>query len=457
MASDSGRSGGKILKQKRIAARNTPYDRPTPSQPQQLPEESPSWLTGLVSPAKFVAGGASKIISSIWNPKTWSARSSDSDVDSDDESGDEENPLDGVLELSEQKPYQKSELLHYIEQLLLFEHFTREECDRLIEIINSRVVDNSNDAGPSMIHGSTNNETSDTHNQAILEAKKWVAENKVRSGLRSDLDNGIFALKSVMTPQATEKEAGSPVDVAKSNMKSRPPWASPINNDKLLTTPSPLAADLFKEKTPFSSTGGLSFSSAKKDYLSARSWNIQEELRRVRTKATEDLLNSQRSLKLALSANETSIIAAGRNEPFKSVDEVVSLAAEGSDPILSDMMTSQKNLAPEALHSHPAMPDLEQYKGINQNGLEKDQDTTQPDDRNLGHENNSSAKDIAQADNNCFFMTESPDIPTVSNSQDSFNNTNDQSQTTKKKEEITENQAVTRASRSTRRAKGRGK
>lgn len=75
-----------------------------------------------------------------------------------------------------------------------------------------------------------------------------------------------------------------------------------------------------------------------KDYLSAGSWNIQEELRRVRTKATEDLLNSQRSAKLALSANETSIIAAGRTELFKSVDEVVNLAAEGSDPILSGCM-----------------------------------------------------------------------------------------------------------------------
>lgn len=85
----AGRSGGKILKARRIAARKTPYDRPTPPQPEPplLQSESPSWLGGLVFPAKFVAGGASKILSSFWNPKTWAAASSSSSSDSDSESG----------------------------------------------------------------------------------------------------------------------------------------------------------------------------------------------------------------------------------------------------------------------------------------------------------------------------------------------------------------------------------
>ncbi|KAK1438264.1 hypothetical protein QVD17_04070 [Tagetes erecta] len=475
----AGRSGGKIMKDKRIASRKTPYDRPTPPQPQSHdPQQSPNWLNGLVSPAKFVAGGASKILSSIWNPKSWSTHSStssDTDRDSGDDSGEEENPSNGVMELSKKKSPQKSETLHLIEQLLVLEQLSREECDRLIEIIKSRVVDYSTregaDAGPSMIHSSSNNETSDIHSQAITEAKKWVAENKVRSGIISDLDNGSFALKSVMTPQAAEGEAGTPVDVAKSYMKARPPWASPINHDKSLATPSPLAADLFKERSPYSG-GGISFSSAKRDYLSAGSWNIQDEIRRVRTKATEDLLNSHRSVKLALStlehdtskpssANETSINVAGRIEPInlgtpKSVDEVVNHAAEGSNPIISDSRTAQNDLATEALPSHHTMPVLEQYQGIRsdnkQNGLEKEEVTPRSDERNLGHGNNSVANDINQADNNCFFMTESPDIPVVSNSQDSYN-TNDQSPTTKKKDAITGNQAVTRASR----RKGRGK
>ncbi|KAI3812534.1 hypothetical protein L1987_17244 [Smallanthus sonchifolius] len=464
----AGRSGGKILKEKRIAARKTPYDRPTPAQPHHpLPQpESPSWLTGLVSPAKFVAGGASKILSSIWNPKSWSApssTSSDSDLESEDDSGDDENPSDGVIELSK-KASQKRETLHLIEQLLVLEQLSREECDKLIELINSRVVDYSiregADAGPSMIHSGTNNETSDIHSQAIMEAKKWVAENKARSGLRSDLDNGMFALKSVMTPQVTEVEAGSPVDVAKSYMKARPPWASPINHDNSLTSPSQLAADLLKERTPFSSGGGISFSSAKRDYRSAGSWNIEDEIRRVRTKATEDMLNSHRSVKLSLPALEHDIPKhSSANET--SINEVLNLAAEGSNPILSDMRAAQNDLATDALPSHPTMPVLEQYQGNHsdkkQNGLEKEGDTTQPDERNLGHENDTTANDTNKADNNCFFMTESPDIPLVSNSQDSLN-TNNQSLTTKKKDGMTTgNQAVTRATRRTPRAKGRGK
>ena len=34
-------------------------------------------------PAKFVSGGASKLFSSIWNPKSWASHSSSSDSDSD--------------------------------------------------------------------------------------------------------------------------------------------------------------------------------------------------------------------------------------------------------------------------------------------------------------------------------------------------------------------------------------
>ena len=49
--------------------------------------------------------------------------------------------------------------------------------------------------------------------------------------------------------QGTEEE-GSPVEVAKSYMKTRPPWASPLKHDNS-PSPSPLR-DLFKENTPYS-------------------------------------------------------------------------------------------------------------------------------------------------------------------------------------------------------------
>lgn len=82
----TGRSGGKIMKDKRISSRKTPYERPTPFH--QIPQpESPNWLNGLVSPAKYVAGGASKILSSIWNPKSWSGAHSSTSSDTDRDSG----------------------------------------------------------------------------------------------------------------------------------------------------------------------------------------------------------------------------------------------------------------------------------------------------------------------------------------------------------------------------------
>jgi hypothetical protein len=64
--SDTGRSGGKILKYKRTTTRTTPYDRLV--QPPPPPPDNLNWLTAL---AKFIAGGATKILSSFWNPKAW--------------------------------------------------------------------------------------------------------------------------------------------------------------------------------------------------------------------------------------------------------------------------------------------------------------------------------------------------------------------------------------------------
>ncbi|XP_071693664.1 protein KAKU4 [Rutidosis leptorrhynchoides] len=462
----AARSGGKILKSRKTVARRTPYDRPIQPQPPLPQPENPNWLSGLVSPAKYVAGGATKILSSIWNPKTWvtpSSSSEDTDSDSGDEDdfGDDENDSHGQ---QQDNSYQKNETLHLIEQLLMLEQFSREEGNRLIEIINSRVVDYSTregvDAGPSTIRSSANNETSDIRNQTILEAKRWVEENKVRSALKSNLDNGTYALKSVTTPQATESEAGSPVDVAKSYMKARPPWASPLNLEKSLT-PSPL----FKEKMPYSSVGGTSFSSAKRDYLSAGTWNIQEELRRVRTKATEDMLNSHRSIKYASSnlqddapihslANDKSTSVVGTP---KSGEETVNLAADETPLSLSDVRTAQDVLPTETLPSNPIMPVLEQYEGINSdkrqttgpssegNKLETEEDHRQPD------ENGSMAYDVDRADKNGYPLTESPNIPVINNSQCS-SNTNEDMAT--KIDGTTENRAVTRSSR---RGKGRGK
>lgn len=208
----------------------------------------------------------------------------------------------------------------------------------------------------------------------------------------------FFSLKYIMTPQAPEEE-GSPVEVAKSYMRTRPPWASPLKRDNSLS-PSPLA-ELFKERTPYSSD-------PKKDYLSGGTWNIQDEIRKVRSKATEDLLNSHRSIKHLEYSLETEAITL---ETSKPVDEIVDLTAQDKEQ--------------------------ETRSDSEGNGIEKEEEGGKGDE----HGKN------GMGDENCVLLTESAEIPVFNNSQDSSNGN----------ELNLASKAVTRGSRNTRRGRGRGK
>lgn len=77
MASISGsQSGGKMVRLRRTAvARNrTPYSRPSPPQPHP---ESPNWLSRFViSPTRFIASGAGKILTSVLDLESSPASSS---------------------------------------------------------------------------------------------------------------------------------------------------------------------------------------------------------------------------------------------------------------------------------------------------------------------------------------------------------------------------------------------
>lgn len=58
-----------------------------------------------------------------------------------------------------------------------------------------------------------------------------------------------------MLLQVNNEEMGSPVDVAKSYMQARPPWASPSTSNFEFKSPSPLGLQLFKEETSYSISG----------------------------------------------------------------------------------------------------------------------------------------------------------------------------------------------------------
>ena len=70
------RSGGKVARDRRIAAARTPYDRPSLEPP--VPE-NPSWL---VSTSRMIASGAGKLISSVFGSDSSSSSSSSSSASS---------------------------------------------------------------------------------------------------------------------------------------------------------------------------------------------------------------------------------------------------------------------------------------------------------------------------------------------------------------------------------------
>ncbi|XP_061364337.1 protein KAKU4-like isoform X1 [Gastrolobium bilobum] len=302
MTSISGsRSGGKILRSRRNAATagKTPYDRPP---------RSPNWLSRFVlSPTRFVAG---KLVSSVLDLESSPTSSSASD------SGDEEIatvkdnsdiPFEGdnAVKKGLQPLIGSGANKHVIEQLLMQETFSREEGDRLISIIRSRRVDypaeDDGDKRPRDMPNSTlGSDSPDLYSAAVMEAKKWLQEKKLGLDSNSDLGYGSHSLTSVKLPQAFE-DGGSPVDVAKSYMRIRPAWVSPsVDHNK---PPSPIGIQLFKNETPYL-IGGISTSyfKEKRGSPAAGSWSIQDEIRRVQSRTTEQMLRRLPSSKVDWSA-----------------------------------------------------------------------------------------------------------------------------------------------------------
>ncbi|KAF5456595.1 hypothetical protein F2P56_026062 [Juglans regia] len=319
------RSGGKVVRGRRVAAPRTPYERPRLTNPGA--SENPSWLSRLLySPTRLIASGAGKILSTVFSPEPSSSSSSasssggdsssDDDIENDDDdiSTRRDNRLiqkDGSSEMIKrlrkkpQTPADKSEIKRLIEQLLMQETFSREECDRLTMIIKSRVVDcltstDAEDGRPSTMLNKTIDsdiDMPDLCSTAVMEAKKWLEEKKLTDP--KDLDHGTGTLNSVLLPPVTEVEVGSPVDMARSYMRGLPPWASPSAKHIEFKSLSPIGIQLYKEETPYSIGGNsVSTSKLKRESPGTGSWNIQEEIRRVRSKATEEMLRTLPSSKI---------------------------------------------------------------------------------------------------------------------------------------------------------------
>lgn len=224
-------------------------------------------LLGLISPASKMITGAAKMISTVFFPDSPASETSEDDSDDDDDDissqgddiSDQKGPGSEVKEDS-QLNVQKNDVKLAIEHLLSKVTFTRDECDKLVKIIESRVVEFP---APNI---------SDRCNSAIMEARKWVEEKKTESYSKFDKD------------QVTEEELGSPVLMAKSYMKSRPPWASPTASLIGFKSTSPTEMYPSKEDThALSSSKDL-----KRSSLAIDMGNTLDGSKRVRFRAAED-------------------------------------------------------------------------------------------------------------------------------------------------------------------------
>ncbi|KAJ0962262.1 hypothetical protein J5N97_030090 [Dioscorea zingiberensis] len=213
-----------------------------------------------------------------------------------------------------------------IAQLLVQETFSRDECDKLTKIIQSRVVDTVADgryvAQKELLNRTISNIISspdarwsmdlsrdlpekipycspslsplspvkwllhgpDLHNTAVMEAKKWLDE-KSSSNSKCDLNCSPCNLNTDVPQYYVGGEVGTPVELAKSYMQSLQPWQSPFSS-KSWKGEMYNAYQIYKDETSSPTTNHL-FSSSKdlkRKFQASESRDTLDEIRRIRMK-----------------------------------------------------------------------------------------------------------------------------------------------------------------------------
>ncbi|KAM0838972.1 hypothetical protein ACQ4PT_060609 [Festuca glaucescens] len=332
--------------------------------PGEAEGSSPGWLSTFVSGAKRVL--STVLFSSSQEQVSEEEEEEDSSEAGQDGNEDTHNSNGAIV------PYSESKLA--IEQMVMKESFSRDECDKMVKLLQSRVTDSTfpetyengtpneiprksgaghdftgawrslnhnrdfpesgpfSSIGPGYFSpGSPLQASPELCNAAVMEAKKWLEEK--RQGLGTMAENhGPCTLNTEMFNSPVEDDKGSPVDVAKSYMQSLLPWQSPL-----------LGSRKFKSKTPPS--GGVHinvyerksklFSPAKfnteEDFFSSANFRENlEELRRARMKSSETILESSKSrLRGSTSSlfdNDLSLFSPGTREEIGPVQ-----SCKGSD------------------------------------------------------------------------------------------------------------------------------
>ncbi|KAK9097861.1 hypothetical protein Syun_024906 [Stephania yunnanensis] len=267
-------SGGKIVRGRRVREAPSPYARPPPP-----PPENPRWLLGFVGPAtRTIASGAGRLISSLFrSDSSGSSSSSEDESSAGSSSGAFRTSLTialGHLGMAEETLRNMSSSQQGVGEVVTAGHF-------------------------------------------------WEPLSKCSDP----------ALAKV-----AEAEIGSPVLVAKSYMRTRPPWGSPSLNSIGLKSPSAIWAG-----SPHS-LGGHSFSS---QFLKRKSlmdsWDALDGARRVRFKQGESIPIESSVLELERRISPASLMhEKGEVEVGIIIDDIDRMNANGALPSGQSVVISDK-------------------------------------------------------------------------------------------------------------------
>ncbi|KAM3390484.1 hypothetical protein ACQJBY_012209 [Aegilops geniculata] len=278
---------------------------------------SPGWLSTIVT-------GAKRVISSV----LFSSSEEQASGDEEEEEGDgSEQDSDGNEDTHDNHgtiiSYSESKLA--IEEMVMKETFSRDECDKMVKLLQSRVTDsafpeayehgtpketpsrnghdftgawrslNHNRNGPgsgpffstgpgNFSPGSPLQASPELCSAAVMEAKKWLEEKRQGLGSKPE-DHGPCTLNTDVLNADLKSDKGSPVDLAKSYMQSLPPWQSPLLGSRRFKSPPSSGVHINDEE------GSKYFSSSKvdtkEDFLSSSNFWENFDLRRDHIKFSE--------------------------------------------------------------------------------------------------------------------------------------------------------------------------
>ncbi|KAH0461816.1 hypothetical protein IEQ34_009391 [Dendrobium chrysotoxum] len=324
-------SGGKIIDgRRRLLPSFSPYSRPPSTAaliPHPVPEaqtgRSLNWLRGLFSgigklflsvlSSEDNSPSPSECFSNSDDYYDYSLNEHEDQLHSDDLTSSKMRESEAKRNVESLAIFPKSETKLIIEQLLLQETFTRDECKKLVEMIQSRVPEVNSveigegtenevpimitDQGQSLNHNRNLYQISnfsprilpslspsfyakeavipDLRNKAVMEAKRWFEEKKLTPSPTYDRSYGLRNLTTRMNQYGFEDGAGSPIEMAKSYLQSLPPWRSPsFSTNGFMTSPS-----CGNSSCNFGSQLVATSEVKKRDYISIGSFNSEENCR----------------------------------------------------------------------------------------------------------------------------------------------------------------------------------